>query len=188
MTAAARQLVRIVNGVNIEDVETLVGAVQADPGLANSRFRLTNKWISGGHNQSRITGFYSGGEDHAHLQEFVLDADEPPVLAGRDKGANPVEHLLNALVACLTTTLVYHAAVRGIQIRSLESEVEGDIDLRGFLGLSNDVRRGFQNIRVNFRIETDKENIETLKALSMLSPVFDTAKNGTNVGITIARM
>ncbi len=188
MTAAAKQLVRIVNGVNVEDVETLVGAIQANPELANSRFRLTNKWISGGHNQSRINGFYSGGEDHKHLQEFVLDADEPPVLAGSDKGANPVEHLLNALAACLTTTLVYHAAIRGIEIRSLEADVEGDIDLRGFLGLSNEVRRGFENIRVNFRIDTDKKNIEALKALSMLSPVFDTTKNGTNVGVSITRV
>ena len=188
MTALAKQADRIVNGVNVEDVVTLVGAIQASPELANSRFRLTNKWVSGGYNQSRVSGFYSGGEDHEHLQEFVIEADEPPVLAGRDQGANPVEQLMSALVACLTTSMVYHAAVRGIEIRSLESSVEGDIDLRGFLGLSNDVRRGFENIRVNFRVDTDQKNIETLKELMTFSPVFDTTQNGTNVGITIAGM
>ena len=83
---------------------------------------------------------------------------------------------------------IYSQAVRGIEIRSLESSVEGDIDLRGFLGLSNDVRRGFENIRVNFRIDADQENLETLKDLMMFSPVFDTAKNGTNIGVTIAGM
>lgn len=188
MSTVAVEVKRIVNGVNVGDVEELVGAIQENPQLASSRFRLTNKWINGGHNQSRISGFYSGGEDQQHLQEFVLEADEPPVLAGTDKGANPVEHLLNALAACLTTTLVYHAAVRGIEIRSLEADVEGDIDLRGFLGLSNEVRRGFENIRVNFRVDTDAKNIELLKALSKLSPVFDTTQNGTNVGVSIARM
>ena len=114
--------------------------------------------------------------------------NEPTVLAGTDKAANPVEHLLNALAACLTTTLVYHAAVRGIEIRALEADVEGDIDLRGFLGLSNEVRRGFQNIRVKFRVDTDAGNVELLKALSKLSPVFDTTQNGTNVGVAIERM
>lgn len=188
MTAVAKQVERVVNGVNVEDVVALVGAIQTSPELANSRFRLTNKWISGGYNQSRISGFYSGGEERDHLQEFVLEADEPPVLAGHDQGANPVEQLLSALAACLTTSMVYHAAVRGIEIRSLESSVEGDIDLRGFLGLSNDVRRGFENIRVNFRVDTDQENIETLKELMAFSPVFDTVNRGTNVGVTIAGM
>lgn len=188
MTAVAKQMERVVNGVNVEDVMTLVGAIQASPELAGSRFRLTNKWISGGYNQSRISGFYSGGEEHEHLEEFVLAADEPPVLAGHDQGANPVEQLLSALAACLTTAMVYHAAVRGIEIRSLESSVEGDIDLRGFLGLSGDVRRGFENIRVSFRVDTDPENIGTLEELMKFSPVFDTASNGTNVGVTVAAM
>jgi uncharacterized OsmC-like protein len=114
-----------------------------------------------------------------------LDADEPPILAGEDKGPNPVEHLLNALAACLTTTLVYHAAIRGIEIEELESEVEGDLDLQGFFGLSSDVRRGYENIRVNFKIKTDAENIERLKALSKLSPVFDVTTKGTNVAVSI---
>ena len=188
MNTVAVEVQRMVNGVSVGDIEELVGAIEENPGLAASNFRLTNKWISGGHNQSRIRGFFSGGEDHEHAEEFVLDADEPPVLAGMDKGANPVEYLLHALTACLATTLVYHAAVRGIEVRSLEASVEGDLDLRGFLGLSSDVRRGFEDIRVYFRVDTDAENIEKLKALSKLSPVFDTTRNGTNVDVAIARM
>ena len=92
------------------------------------------------------------------------------------------------MATCLTTTLIYHAAIRGIQIDELESELEGDIDLRGFLGISNDVRRGYENIRVKFKVKTDDaENIERLKALSKLSPVYDVTSNGTNVDVLIER-
>jgi uncharacterized OsmC-like protein len=177
----------VLNGVDVGEVEALVGAIEAEPELAKSRFQLHNTWIDGGHNRSRIEGFYAAKQDIAHQQTFALEADEPPILAGQDKGANPVEHLLNALAACLTTTLVYHAAVRGIEIRSIESTLEGDLDLRGFLGLSSDVRPGYQNIRVKFSVDTDAENLERLKALSKLSPVFDITTKGTNVDVSIER-
>lgn len=188
MNDLAMKMDRIVNGVNVDDVQTLVGAIQEDANLAASHFRLTNKWVSGGHNQSRISGFYSGGQDHEHQQEFCVDADEPPVLAGHDIAANPVEYLLSALTACLTTTLIYHAAVRGIEIRSLEADVEGDLDLRGFLGLTDEARSGFQNVRVRYRIDADPENIEMLAELMKLSPVYDVTRNGTNVDVSMARM
>ena len=98
-----------------------------------------------------------------------------------------MEHQLNALAGCLTSTFVYHAVIRGIKIDELESELEGDLDLRGFLGLSKDVRKGYQNIRVNFKVKTDAENLNRLKALSKLSPVFDVTSNGTNVDVQIER-
>ena len=187
MNAAAMKMERIVNGVSVDAVQQLVGNIQQDPSLAVSRFRLTNKWVRGGYNQSRITGFHSGGMDHEHQQPFAVDADEPPVLAGTDIGANPVEYLLSSLAACLTTTLVYHAAVRGIEIRALEARVEGDLDLQGFLGLSDEVRQGFEGIRVDYRIDTDPENVETLRELMMLSPVYDVTTKGTKVNIAIER-
>ncbi len=178
---------KIVNGVDVNAVESTVHAIQENAGLAKFRFRLHNKWMGGGHNHSTVGDFYGCNEENAHQSILELDADEPPVLAGRDLGANPVEHLLNALAACLTTTMVYHAAIRGIKIEELESELEGDIDLRGFLGLSNEVRRGYQNIRVKFKVKTDAENVEKLKALSKLSPVFDVTSNGTSVDVQIER-
>ena len=98
-----------------------------------------------------------------------------------------MEHLLNALGYCLTTTLVYHAAARGIKIDELEAELEGDIDLRGFLGITNEVRRGYQNMNVKFKVKTDEENLDRLRALSRLSPVFDVTSNGTNVTVEIER-
>jgi len=178
---------KIVNGVNVTAVEGLVNAIKEKPELAKFKFRLHNRWTDGGHNLSTISNFYGAGKDNAHLRTFELDADEPPALAGQDRGANPVEHLLNALAACLTTTLVYHAAIRGIRIEELDSSLEGDLDLRGFLGLTDEVRRGYQNIKVTFKIGTNAENIEKLKALSKLSPVFDVTSNGTKVDVRIER-
>ena len=176
---------KILNGVNVSAVENTVSAVEENPDLAKFKFRLHNKWIDGGHNHSTVTNFYGTNKEISHLNKFEIDSDEPPVLAGTDLGANPVEHLLNALAGCLTSTLVYHAAIRGIKIDELESDLEGDIDLRGFFGLSKEVRKGYQNIRVNFKVKTDADNLKRLEALSKLSPVFDVTSNGTDVEVHI---
>jgi uncharacterized OsmC-like protein len=175
---------KILNGVNVEAVENTVNAIKEKPDIAKFKFRLHNKWINGGHNHSTISNFYGANQENSHLRTFELDADEPPILAGEDLGANPVEHLLNALSACLTTTLIYHAAIRDIKIDELESNLEGDIDLRGFLGLSKEARKGYENIRVNFKVKTDEKNIEKLKALSKLSPV---TSHGTKVDVQIEK-
>jgi uncharacterized OsmC-like protein len=176
-----------VNGVDVAVVESTVNAIQERPALAKSKFRAHNKWISGGHNRSQINQYYGAGQEHSRSTPFVLDADEPPILAGTDRGANPVEYLLHALTACMTTTMVYHAAIRGIQLDEVESNLEGDLDLRGFLGLSDEVKRGYEEIRVNFKVKTDADNVERLKALSKLSPVFDMVSKGTRVTVQIER-
>ena len=178
---------KILNGVDVEAVEGLINAVKEKPDLAESKFRANNEWIDGGHNRTTITGFYGAGQDISHREPFVLDADEPPILAGQDKGANPVEHLLHSLASCMTTTMVYHAAVRGIKLDEVESEYEGDIDLKGFLAISDKVRPGYQEIRVKFKVKTDAENVERLKALSRLSPVFDVVSKGSRVNVKIER-
>jgi len=174
-----------VNGVNLDTLMETVKAIQADPELGASRFRATNTWLSGNHNRSTVTGFYGAKQEISHKQKFEMDADEPAILAGNDQGANPVEHLLHALASCVTTSLVAHAAVRGIPIYSLESEVEGDIDLQGFLGLSNDVPRGYTNLRVKFKVDAKPEDINRLKALSEFSPVFNTITQGARVDIQV---
>ena len=121
----------------------------------------------------------------------MLEADEPAVLLGRDTSANPVEHLLHALASCLTTSMVYHAAARGIEIEEVESSLEGDIDLHGFLALDKNVRKGFQGIRVNFKIKADIPEAE-LQALGQLgprhSPVFDSVSNGVPIAVTAERL
>ena len=178
---------KILNGVNITTMENVVNDMKEDPGLAKCKFRLKNKWVNGGHNHGTVGDFYAAKQEISHLNTLELDADEPPFIAGTDLVPNPVEHLLNALSACMTTALVYHAALRGIEIEELESELEGDLDMRGFLGLSDDVRRGYENIRVKFKVKTDEDNLKRLKALSKLSPVFDVTSNGTNIDVQIER-
>jgi hypothetical protein len=87
----------------------------------------------------------------------------------------------------MTTTMVYHAAVRGIKLEKMESELEGDLDLRGFMAISDEVRPGYREIRVNFKVETDPENVATLKELIRLSPVYDVVSNGTKVIVQVAK-
>ena len=176
-----------INGVDVSAVQDTVSAIQENPEMAQCTFRLKNKWINGGLNQSTVGDFYGANQENAHLQTFEIQADEPQLLAGKDQAANPVEYLLSALTACMTTTLVYHAAIRGIKIDELESELEGDLDMRGFFGLSNEVRRGYENIRITFKVKTDEENLARLKALSKLSPVFDVTSKGTNIDVQIER-
>jgi len=179
---------KLLNGVDVQAVMDTVKAIEGKPEIADFKFRLTNKWVSGGHNRGTVGDFYGAMQENTHKIKLEYDADEPEMLAGTDKGANPVEYLLTALAACVTTTMVFHAAIRGIEIEELESELEGDIDLRGFLGLSRDVKRGYKNIRVKFRVKTAEENIEKLKALSKLSPVFNSVTEATRVDIDIERM
>lgn len=175
----------IVNGVDINRMGATIEAVQKNPSLAAFQFRAKNRWITGGHNRSTIQSFYGAGqEDTTRTAPFVLDAGEPPVLLGNDEGANPVEFVLHALAACLTTSLVYHAAARGIRIQSVESTLEGDLDLQGFLGLSDQVRRGYKEVRVNFTITSDA-TAEQLKELTKFSPVHDIISNPVPVSISI---
>jgi uncharacterized OsmC-like protein len=178
---------KMVNNIDMAKVEGAVQAIQGDAEVGKCKFRIHNKWIDAAHNHSVVGDFYAVKQENRHQKAYEWDADEPPVLAGHDLGPNPVEHLLNALAACVTTAIVYHAAVRGIKIDELESDLEGDLDLKGLFGMSTDVRPGFQNIRMDFRIRTDEENIEKLKAFKKFSPVYDMVTNGTNVEVSIHR-
>jgi uncharacterized OsmC-like protein len=176
---------RFVNGVNIDTLMGTVNAIQAEPILGSCHFRATNKWVDGAFNQSKITGFYGAKQEIAHKQEFTLVADEPAILAGNDDGANPVEHLLHALASCLTTSMVAHAAVRGIEIEEVESELEGDIDLNGFLGLSSETPRGFTRIQVNFRVKASSQDLKAIESLATFSPVLNTLMNGVPVHVNV---
>jgi uncharacterized OsmC-like protein len=174
-----------VNGIDLNVLKETVSAIHNDPALGSCKFRVRNKWLEANHNCTTVCGFYAAKQENTHKQEVELHADEPPMLAGADQGANPVEHLLNALASCVTTSMVAHAAVRGIHIEALESELEGDIDLRGFLGLDPNVPKGYTNIRVRFRVKTDPENLEKLKVLAAFSPVYNTITNGAKVDIAV---
>lgn len=177
----------IINGVELDTVIETIEAVVTDPELAKCNFRITNNWVNGGHNHVTVRDFYGAKQEIPHTETFELDEDEPQLLAGTDLGPNPVEYLLTALSGCMTSALVYHAALNGIHISSLECQVEGDIDLQGFLGVSDEVRKGYQNIRVTFKVQTPQKSLAKLKALSKLSPVYDTILNGTNIDVQVKR-
>lgn len=178
----------IINGVNVTKLGETVEVIKENAEVAKFQFRATNKWIKGGYNRTVIKDFYGAcQEDTSRREAFILDNDEPEVLLGEDNGANPVEYVLNALLACMTTTMVYKAAANGIKLDEVESSIEGDIDLRGLLELAEDVRNGFQDIRVNFKVKTDAspEKLELLDKLCKTSPVFDIVTNGVPVAVSL---
>jgi len=181
---------KVVNGVNVEQLFGTIDAINEIPSLARFKFRATNRWINGGHNRTTIKDFYGAGQvDTSRQAAFVINSDEPAVLLGGDHGANPGEAVLHALAGCLTTALVYHAAAQGIQLDKVESSLEGDLDLQGFLGLSDEVRNGYENIRVTFRINADapREKLEELCQLAQKrSPVFDIISNPVPVTVQLA--
>jgi uncharacterized OsmC-like protein len=175
----------IVNGVDVDRMTATIEAVQGNRALAEFQFRASNRWVNGGHNRSTIHTFYGAGQEHQlGTRPFILDADEPPVLLGNDHGANPVEYVLHALAACLTTSLVYHAAARGIRVESVESKLEGDLDLQGFLGISDQVRRGYKQIRATLVVKSDA-TADQLEALTRFSPVHDIVTNPVPVTIAV---
>lgn len=177
---------RIVNGIAIDELNETIDAIKGDAGIANFKFRAKNKWIDGTHNRTTVNELFGAYEEHERKQAFVLEKDEPIILLGTDVGPNPVEYALAALLGCLTTTLVCHAAAQGIQLDEIESEVEGDTDLRGFLGLNESVRNGLSEIRVSFKIKSDASP-ETLRELVELaqnrSGVFDMLRNGVPITV-----
>src|SRR3954463_12624255 len=143
------------NGVDTATLFATLDAVKANNEIAKFQFRATNKWISGTHNQSTIHGFYGAMQEMEHANPHVFDADPPAVLVGADNGPTPTEYVLHALAACLTAGIANIAAARNIDLTEVESTVEGDIDLLGVLGLSDEVRNGYQQIKVSFKLRGD---------------------------------
>jgi uncharacterized OsmC-like protein len=177
-----------INGFKSQDIMDTVGAIQSNPEIAKFKFRARNKWISGGHNKSTIQGFYGACiEDETRKEPFVFDNSEPPILLGNNEGANPVEFILHGLAGCMTTTMMLHAAANGIAVDHVESFLEGDLDVQGFLGLDETIRNGYQNIKVNFKIEGDltKEEKQKLISFAYESPVFDIVANKVPVVIAL---
>jgi uncharacterized OsmC-like protein len=176
------------NGVDTGVLFATLDAVKQQPELARFQFRASNVWLGGAHNRSTIKDLDGAGhEDTSRQRAFLIDAGEPAVLVGTDTGPNPAEALLHALAACLTTSLVYVAAARGVRLTRFESRLEGDMDLRGALGLSDEVRNGFERVRVTFSVAGDATP-ERLRALveqaQRRSAVFDIVSHGVPVSVT----
>ncbi len=178
VNVATTEQVVMKNGLNVDNLFGTVDALKANTELARFQFRAKNKWIEGGVNKSTIRDFYGAGrEDDTRAVAFEFTNGEPPVLLGNNEGGNPVEFLLHALAGCITTTFVLHATARGINIESLSTELKGDMDLRGLLGLDEAVSPGYEkiNIRLNVKADCSKEELNDLLAFTQAhSPVCNT--------------
>lgn len=147
---------KTLNGLDTKQMFETIEAIKAQPTLARFQFRARNEWLDGGANRSTIRDFYGAGrEDASRTEPFVFVNGEPPILLGNNEGANPVEFLLHALAGCVTTTLVLHAAARGIRIDEITTELEGDLDVRGLIALDDSVSAGYEEVRMRMQIKAD---------------------------------
>lgn len=178
---------QLVNGIDVDGLKTAMSMIRDRPEIGSFRFRAKHRWAGGAHCFTTIQDFYGAGEeDTSRPMPFVLEGDEPTVLLGQDYGPNATEALLHALSACLSTAFIFNASARGVEIDQLEIEIEGNIDLRGFLGLSDEVRNGYELINVTFNVKSDAsaEQISELAELAQArSPVFDIVTHPTPVSV-----
>lgn len=177
------------NGVDTATLFATLDAVKADPEIAKFQFRATNTWVNGTHNRSTIHSFYGAKQEMEHTRAHSYDADHPAVLVGTDNGPTPVEFVLHALAACLTSGLANIAAARKINLTKVSSTVTGDIDLLGILGLGGgEVRNGFQGITVRFELEGDDADAmrQVVEQSRARSAVYDVVTNGVPVEIEVA--
>jgi len=187
-TAEARREPVPMNGVDTPTLFATIGAVKEQPALAKFTFRASNRWLEGTHSRSRPETFSGAGGDHAHEHGFEFDADHPKVLVGGGQGPTPIEFLLYGLASCLTAGIANVAAARGVKLTEVESTVEGNIDLLGILGLSDEVRNGYQGIRISYKVKGDapeeklRQIVEQSKARSA---VYDVLTNGTAVDVEV---
>ena len=178
------------NGVDTGRLFATLDLIKAQPELAKFQFRATNRWLGGAHNRSSIKDLYAaGGEDTSRSEAFQIDAGEPAILLGSDTGPNPAEYLLHALAACLTTSIVYVAAARKVELTSVESTLVGDMDVRGALGVDEEPRNGFERIGVSFRVtgNAPEEKLrEVVERARKRSAVYDMVTNGVPVAIEVS--
>jgi len=184
------QATTTLNGIDLDRLSGTIEAVTGDPTLARFEFRARNHWIDGGFSRSTIKDFYGAGqEDATRTQTFTVESDEPPVLLGQNRAPNTVEYVLQALAACVSGTIVYHAAARGIAIEGMETTIQGDLDVHGFLGLDGEVRPGFEQIQVGIKVtgDLDDSQLAELASLTRYSPVRDIVTNPVPVAIEVGR-
>ena len=171
------------NGVNVEALLGVRGALPETPEIAQFNWRTTVSWVNG------TDTFYGFGEQQQHKTTFTYDVDHPLAFAAQDNGITPVEYVLVALGGCLTAGIASIAQQRGIQLRSVQATVEADHDLHGILGADPAVRNGFNGVRVSYQIDADasQEQVKALVAQSQKrSAVYDIITNPTHVTVDVS--
>jgi uncharacterized OsmC-like protein len=187
----AQEKEKFVNGINVDQLFGTIDNIRENPEIARFKFRATNQWVAGTHNQATVKDFFGALKEDSSRDPMVFEIDEPPVLCGTNLGVNPVEFLLVALSGCLTTSMIAHAAARGIEIRKVESRYEGDLDVRGFLGMSDDVPVAYQKIGVYFNIDADipeDRKEELVEMAKKYSPVYNSITKPISVSVQLDKM
>jgi len=187
----AQKKEKFVNGVNVDQLFGTIEMIKKNPEIAQFFFRATNQWVAGTHSKATVKDFYGALQEDSSRKSMVFNIDEPPVLCGSNLGGNPVEYLLVALSGCLTTSMIAHAAAKGIEVRKVESRYEGDLDVRGFLGISEEVPVAYQKIGVYFRIDSDiseDQKEELVKMAQKYSPVFNSIKKAVPVEVQLDKV
>lgn len=178
----------LLNGIELGELSDCMSSLRQSPEIGKCTFKVTNKWLAGAHCQTEISDFCVAGETIHHDKTHLIEGDEPAILLGTDCASNAAEALLHALGACLNASFIYHATDQGIAIESLEIELAGNVDINGFLGLSEEIRNGFESIDVAFYVKSDapREKIEELcQFAQQRSPVFDTVTNPVPVNVCL---
>ncbi|MEJ2180994.1 MAG: OsmC family protein, partial [Gammaproteobacteria bacterium] len=184
----AEQTNHIVNGIDTEQVMDVAGKISQNEEFGKFKFRANNHWIGDSRSRTSIQGFFAGGEENTGRREaLTVDADQPTFLGGKNTAPNSVEHLLHSLTSCLSTTMVYHASVQGITIDELDISAEGDMNAKGFFGISDKVNRGYERIRVNVHVKSDAD-IETLTKFAMYSPVYEVVSKAVPVDFNMTKI
>jgi uncharacterized OsmC-like protein len=173
MTTTINTARKIVNGLDVDALFDLIDNVKQDSANGKTRWRVTTTWQGQTRSRSQVEGFAVGGEQVP--RQFSIDIDEPAELGGSNRFANPQEHLIAALNACMTVGYVAQCAVRGIKLESLLIETDGEIDLRGFLGIDPAVPQGYEQLSYTVRIKgngTRQQFAEVHEAVMATSPNF----------------
>ena len=176
------------NGVNVQALLDAREALKGAPEAAKFTWRATCKWQNGTHSKTSVKSFFGLGQEQQHKTESSFEADHPEIFASEDHAITPIEYVLVGLASCLTAGVAAVAQNRGIQLRSVESKLEGKMDIRGILGMDSDVRNGYDDIKVTFKIDGDasKPELEALVAQSQKrSAVYDVITNPVNVTVEV---
>lgn len=186
-TATAQQTKPLVNGSDTDRIIELATRMGEDENFGKFRFRAKNDWIHGSRSRTSIQGFFAGGNENTdRKQALTVDADQPVYLAGKNTAPNAVEYVLHALTSCLNTTIVAHASVREIILDELVISAEGEMDARGFFGVSEKVNKGYNHIQVNIEAKTGAD-VDTIKTLAMFSPVYEMVSRAVPVTLNITK-
>lgn len=188
MSTVIAEQTTTVNGVDTGRIIELATMMSKDEAFGQFQFRAKNQWIHGSRSRTSIQNFFAGGRENVdRKQALTVDADQPVFLAGNNTAPNAVEHLLHALTSCLSTTLVAHASVQGINLEQVEISANGDMDARGFFGVTDKVNKGYKHIDVEIRVKGDAD-ADTLKALAMYSPVYEVVSRSVPIELTLIKL